>query len=66
MASSTDEGGAVGSDVPVSWTRDLFDTLHNDLVVYLRGGRILDINANGLKMLGLVNPDQALDRKSGV
>jgi len=61
MASSTDEEEALGLGVPESWARDLFDTLQNDLAVYLRAGRILDINANGLTMLGVDCAEQVQD-----
>lgn len=44
------------------WARALFDTLKNDLAVNLKDGRIVDINANGLNMLGLVAPEEAVGR----
>lgn len=60
MHSSTAKGTASDIRVPDSWTRHLFDVLQNDLAVYLRGGRILDINENGLSMLGMSRPEQVL------
>ena len=46
--------------VPDTWARALFDALDKDLAVYLTGGRIRDINANGLKMLGVGSADEVL------
>jgi len=60
MHTSTAKGAAYDARVPDSWTRHLFDILHNDLAVYLRDGRILDINENGLSMLGVSQIDQVL------
>ena len=42
------------------WARPLFDVLQNDLAVYLSGGRIRDINANGMAMLGVEHADDLL------
>ncbi len=44
----------------VDWARTLFDTLQNDLAVMLERGRIRDINATGLAMLGVDGADQVL------
>jgi len=60
MASSGDEEGGGSLAVPENWARELFEALQNDMAVYLRDGRIVDINLNGLIMLGLDGVDQVL------
>lgn len=52
MQASSGEGVADHERAPAGWARRLFDSLQNDLAVYLRDGRIIDINENGLSMLG--------------
>ncbi|MBL4614958.1 MAG: PAS domain S-box protein, partial [Magnetovibrio sp.] len=37
----------------MDWARSLFDTLQNDLAVYLNDGLIVDISKSGLVMLGV-------------
>ena len=55
--SSTQTPKGVGD---VGWARILFDALQNDLAVMLEGGRIRDINATGLGMLGVDSADHVL------
>jgi|GEM_PF-6919377 len=57
---SSDEGGTGQRRAPAEWARNLFDSLQNDLAVFLCDGRIVDINQNGLAMLGMDQADQAL------
>ncbi|MCW8917024.1 MAG: EAL domain-containing protein [Magnetovibrio sp.] len=43
-----------------SWALKLFDILPNDLAVLIQNGRISDINASGLKLLGLEGREEAI------
>jgi len=52
---------SLNSSVPTEWARALFDILQDDLAVCLRDGRILDINNNGLFMLGVDRAEEVLN-----
>lgn len=56
-------GAESRADAPTChWARDLFDDLQCDLAVYIEGGRIRDISAAGVQLLGFDEEGPLLGR----
>ena len=59
VAPSVAPGGGAAS---CAWARELFDDLQCDLAVYLVGGRIRDISAAGVQLLGFDDAEPLMGR----